>query len=293
MKQKNRKSSEKKGENMAKTVTVGVFDSGLGGLTVLKECVRVVPRARYLYLGDNANAPYGSKPEEEIFALTLAAVNKLRRRGADVIVLACNTATAVCLERLRAQFRFPVLGSEPAVLPAARAAKDVLVLATPCTAKSPRLAALIARCPGCRFTVFPAEGLAAAVERWLIGGVPLRLGDHLPAGKFDGVVLGCTHFVFLRKEIAEYYRAPVFDGGEGVANRLKTVLFDRSRKIEGIGSHECLELDNRRIPPNSFQKTTKNAIIFLGSSKNANKCVYKQMFDNIFPYNSTKKCKKT
>ena len=154
-------------------------------------------------------------------------------------------------------------------------------------------AELIARCPGCRFTVFPAEGLAGAVERWLLGGVPLRLGDHLPAGKFDGVVLGCTHFVFLRKEIAEYYRAPVFDGGEGVANRLKTVLFDRSRKIEGIGSHECLELDNRRIPPNSFQKTTKNAIIFLGSSKNANKCVYKQMFDNIFPYNSTKKCKKT
>ncbi len=269
---------------MAKTVRIGVFDSGIGGLTVLRPCAEAVSGCTFYYLGDNRNAPYGEKPEAEIYALTRAAVLDLRKKGADVVVLACNTATAVCADRLRAEFSFPILGTEPAILPAARAARRVLVLATPRTAESRRLKELVGRCPQCSFTVFPAAGLAAAVESLIVEGTPLSLEDHLLAGDFDGVVLGCTHYVFLRRAISAFYGAPVFDGGEGVAKRLKTVLSGRFQKSVGLKNHDCQELNICKIPTVFPQKSPKNRMIFLGSCKNANKCVYKQMFDSKFTH---------
>ncbi|MDE7158240.1 MAG: glutamate racemase, partial [Clostridiales bacterium] len=179
---------------MKKTPLVGMFDSGIGGLTVLRECVRLLPNCRFLYYGDNDHVPYGSKTEEEIYSYTERAMEYFLRAGVNAAVLACNTATAVAAEGLRKRFPFPIVGLEPAVKPASEACKNVLVLATPRTAESGRLHRLVERF-SCRFHIVPAPELAAAIERNLTQGEPFSIADYLPKGEFDGVVLGCTHYV--------------------------------------------------------------------------------------------------
>ena len=104
---------------MKKIVRVGIFDSGVGGLTVLAECVRKLPDCLFYYMGDNLHAPYGSLPPDLIAHYVFAALRRFARLGTDAVILACNTATAVCAERARAAFPFPVIGMEPAVRPAA------------------------------------------------------------------------------------------------------------------------------------------------------------------------------
>lgn len=261
---------------------VGVFDSGIGGLTVLKECVRLAPDCAYYYLGDNFRAPYGSRPPEELLGFVREALLAFSEIGVDAAVLACNTATAVCADVLRREFPFPVIGTEPAVRPAARVCKRALVLATPATCASGRLHALTAQCPSCDFTLFPAEGLAAAIEKKLTKGEELSLDDHLPRGDFDGVVLGCTHYVFLRRQIADFYRLPTFDGNSGVARRLRSVLWDTvgtdrdetGEKLGFLTTNKRLQKMQKNLP--------KKGVFFIGNAKKCNKTVFKQMFATDF-----------
>ncbi len=255
----------------------GVFDSGVGGLTVLKDCVRLMPGVRFYYFGDNLNAPYGSRPEEEIVRLVRSALERFRALGVDAALLACNTATSVCAEIMRREFPFPVVGMEPAVAPAARRAKNVLVLCTPVTAAGKRLSALIARFPQTKFTVFPAGGLAGAIECALIEGTSFDLSAEIPppgafrrenpekklstsVPPFDGVVLGCTHYLFFRRKIAEFYRAPVFDGNEGTAKRLKNLL------CEGNFVHENPTISDKGLGA--------NRPVFLGDCAEINEKIY-------------------
>lgn len=252
---------------------VGVFDSGVGGLTVLNACAALLPHVRFFYYGDNRRAPYGSRPAEEIAAFTGEALSFFSRLKVDAAVIACNTATAVCAEEMRGRFPFPVVGTEPAVLPAARTAKDVLVLCTPVTAASPRLFSLMARCPGTRFTVFGAPRLAAAIERLGAGGT-VALSSHLPRGSFGAVVLGCTHYSFLKEEIAAFYSAPVFDSGEGVARRLASLLNADFPKKAGEIDHNCTVL-NTNISSCDLRDFN---IEFVGINKNRNEKRYKQTF---------------
>lgn len=264
---------------MRKIVRVGVFDSGVGGLTVLAACVRRIPSCRFYYLGDNARAPYGNRPSEEIARYVLEGLNVFRRLHVDAAVLACNTATAVCAERARAMFPFPVIGVEPAVRPAARVCRNVLVLATKRTAESKRLSDLLSEFPECRFTVCAMPHLAGAIERSLTKGERLTISDHLPRGSFDGVVLGCTHYVFFRDEIAHFYGCKVFDGGEGTANRLQAVLSSRFPSLNfGTADHPRSEQN----PNICFIKKCKDSgfggVIFLGKGRKENKSVY---FTNI------------
>lgn len=258
---------------------VGIFDSGVGGLNVLGACMRRLPDCRYYYYGDNRHAPYGSRSEGEILCFVRAALKKFRRLGVDAAVLACNTATAVCAERMRAEFSFPVIGMEPAVAPAARLCNNVLVLATPLTADSARLHALLARFPDCRFTVCPLPNLAGAIERYFALGERLTISDHLPPGHFDGVVLGCTHYPFFGREIGEFYRAPVFDGADGTANRLFSVLIggEESDKC-GTGDHHYPKQNPNKCFTKIYTKRQKKGVIFLGNAQKINKKVY---FSNI------------
>ncbi|MGN1078219.1 MAG: glutamate racemase [Candidatus Gallimonas sp.] len=255
--------------------TVGVFDSGVGGLTVLRECVRQIPEARFLYLGDNARAPYGSRPPEVIVSFVREALEKFQRRGVNATLLACNTATAVAADQVRKEFSFPIVGTEPAVAPAARVCRNVLILCTPRTAESPRLRALVARFPQTRFTVSPAPRLAGEIERFLTRGESLTLSDHLPGGNFDGVVLGCTHYVFFREEIASFYRAPVFDGNEGTAKRLRALL--PLKKI-GTGDHLCSEQNPNMCLTKKYSLCPNKGIIFLGEGAKINRSVF---FSNV------------
>ena len=253
-------------------VRIGVFDSGIGGLTVLAACRRLLPAVRFYYWGDNGHAPYGSRPREEIASLALRAMGRFARLGVDGAVIACNTVTAVCIGQLRAACKFPVIGMEPAVRPAALACKHVLVLATPRTAESGRLQALIARCRGCNFEVCALPHLAGAIEGALTRGERLTLSDHLPRGSYDGVVLGCTHYAFFREEIARFYGCKVFDGGEGAARRLKNVL--------KLGMDDHAQPPQTTINPNiCFNQNCKErglgGVIFLGKSRKINESVYK------------------
>ncbi len=250
---------------------VGVFDSGVGGLTVLSSCVRAYPHAIFYYLGDNLRAPYGSRPREEVARFTEEALRIFERKGVDAAVIACNTATAACVEEMRRKFPFPVIGMEPAVSPAAKSCKNVLVLATPATAKSERLRGLIARFKGCRFTVYGAEGLAAAIEKKLAGRGELTISDHAPPPDgYDGVVLGCTHYVFFREEFAQMYSCPVFDGNEGTANRLKTVLLKR---VSGTDDPVCPRNPNNCLTKN-LKKKPKTVLKFLGKTGKMNKRIF-------------------
>lgn len=188
---------------------IAVFDSGVGGISVLRKLLRVLPNERYLYFGDSINAPYGTRPREEVEALTLAAAEKLLERGIKAFVIACNTATSAAFEAVKA--RYPgliVVGIEPAL---ARAAEQfpggtVGVLATPRTLDGARFQASCARY-GDRVTVIslPAPGLMELVEAEkadtpqadaLLQNI---LGPW--AGKLDALLLGCTHYPFAQNAI--------------------------------------------------------------------------------------------
>ena len=265
---------------MRQDLKVGVFDSGIGGLTVLSACARRLP-ATYYYWGDNARAPYGSRTPEEILSFVREAMRAFEGLEVDAAVLACNTATAVAVDRIRREFSFPVIGMEPAVRSAAEGGGEVLVLATPRTAESERLKKLISRFPACRFRVEGLPDLARAVEERMRGR-PLTISDHLPRGKFDGVVLGCTHYVYLREEIAHFYGCPVYDGNEGTAKRLEFCLSRLKERggtdMIGTDDHLFLPINTNDCSEKTGENCRKNVIFFLGSGKKVNFQVYKQMF---------------
>ncbi len=252
---------------------IGIFDSGIGGLSVLSACVKRLPRLRYLYLGDNARAPYGSRPAEEIAAFTEEALARFRACRVSAAVLACNTATAVCLGEMRGKFSFPILGTEPAVLPAAKRGGKILVLCTPRTAASGRLRALLSRCPSAEFTVVPCAGLAAAIENRFLRGEKFDLEGELPRGKYDGVVLGCTHYALIGEEIAAFYGAPVFDGAEGIARRLAAVL--GANDVDGAWAENG---DKNKSSPRKSGFGGDVNVCFLGKTAKSNRKVFEQTF---------------
>ena len=255
-----------------KRVRVGVFDSGVGGLTVLDACVRRLPQAEYFYFGDNDNAPYGNRSAEEITGFVFDAMRGFVRLGVDCVVLACNTVTAVCAEALRGAFPFPIVGMEPAVRPAGNFCRKALVLATARTAESKRLRDLIGKESGCAFTVRAVPRLAGAIEGALVRSESFRLSEHLPRGEFDGVVLGCTHYVYFKKEIGEFYGAKVFDGNEGAANRLFFLLKDR---ISGTDDHLATTSNPNVCFNSNLQQMGQKRVFFLGNGAKINENIYK------------------
>ncbi len=228
--------------------SVGFFDSGFGGVSVLNEAIKVLPGENFLYYGDHANLPYGDKPPEEARALSIAAAGRIIARGVKALVIACNMATSVAVDDIRAMCDIPVLSMEPAVGPACRAAQGrVLVMATAGTLKQPRYKALVRReDPEGRAISAPCPGLADKVE-WF-AEAPDRfeqfgeeaIGEYLaPFHEMNvgAVVLGCTHYIFLKKQLQayadRYFRgARLFDGNEGTARQLKRVLSENGLLAE-------------------------------------------------------------
>jgi glutamate racemase len=185
---------------------IGVFDSGLGGLSVLAAIARALPRADLAYFADTAHVPYGAKPDDFIRGRVLAIGRHLAEQDCKVIVVACNTATAAAVEALREALpQIPVVGVEPGIKPAAAASKTrrIAVLTTESTARSERLAKLIRAHAG-QVTVHiePCPGWATRVESLHLDGaefaaeVAAKILPLLDAGA-DQLVLGCTHYSFL------------------------------------------------------------------------------------------------
>lgn len=208
---------------------VGIFDSGLGGLTVVAALRRLAPALPLLYLGDTAWFPYGDRPEAEVRRRAAQITATLVEAGARLIVVACNTASSAALEDLRERFVLPIVGMEPPLKPAARRTRsgEVAVLATHGTAHGDRLARLQgSHADGVRVHTLPMPGLADRVERGEVDGPALEAllrADLAPllGGPVDEVALGCTHYGFLRP-LLERLLGPaveVIDAAEPVARR--------------------------------------------------------------------------
>lgn len=279
-------------------LTDGVFffDSGVGGLSVLSACRERLKGVTFYYYGDNQNAPYGNLPPERIFQRVQEIFVSCARLPIRAAVLACNTVTAVCVETLRKSLPFPIIGAEPAILLGARQGKRVLVLATKATCESLRFTLLLARAkelyPQAHVEAAACEQLAGVIERGL-GRGEIDISPYLPKAQPDVVVLGCTHYVFVKEQIADFYNCAVVDGNQGIAARLQSVL-------DGLPSMPT-NTPPLTPPPNiSLQNTyqqnlisslpvfvdytllkgkkSEGDILFLGEAKNSNLVIYEQMF---------------
>lgn len=218
--------------NWDKDAPVGIFDSGVGGISVLREAVRLLPRERFLYYGDTAYAPYGTKTPQQVLQRVQEVVDLLLVRGIKALVIACNTATGVAAQALRDRLDIPVIGIEPALKPASllRHGGCVLVMATPVTLSQEKFLSLMARygegavalpCPGLMEFVERGETDSPALEDYL-----QRLFQPFRARQVDSVVLGCTHYAFLREQIARHFPAGtvLVDGNEGTVRQLRRRL---------------------------------------------------------------------
>ncbi|MEW6165942.1 MAG: glutamate racemase [Pseudomonadota bacterium] len=209
---------------------IGVFDSGLGGLSVLAAIAHELPQADLTYLADSAHVPYGDKTDGFITGRVLAIGSHLAAQGCTLLVVACNTATTAAIQALRDHLPgIPVVGVEPGVKPAAQTstARHIAVLATEATAKSRRLAHLIAtHAAHVRVDVVPCPGWATHVETLQPDTPVFRaeietvVGDLLRAGA-DRIVLGCTHYAFLAPFMTPllHGRAELVDVAEAVARQ--------------------------------------------------------------------------
>lgn len=209
---------------------IGVFDSGKGGTTVLEAIKRKLPDEEYLYIGDSENCPYGEKTDEKLKKIVYDIVMQLKNSGADVIVIACNTATTRCIDYLRATFPDTVfVGTEPAInLAVKKNAKRILVLATPGTSKSERLLLMIEQNKTDQIIdVLACPGLADAVEKDQdVDKVLHSLLDDV-SKDYDVIVLGCTHYSLIKEKIQEFFPgSELIDGNEGVVNRVVELVGD-------------------------------------------------------------------
>lgn len=214
---------------------VGVFDSGVGGLSVLRALHRHLPATPMLYVADSAHAPYGDRDTPHVLRRSQRIARHLVSRGAKLIVVACNTATALAIDQLRREFPgVDFVGVEPGVKPAAMAsaARRIAVMATPATLSSARYADLVTRhAPGCEVIPVPCAGLAAAIEQGDAGRAEVtRLLDHyctpLNTSGVDTVVLGCTHYPFVADQIASRLQPGIglLDTADAVARRAVALL---------------------------------------------------------------------
>lgn len=213
---------------------IGVFDSGVGGISVLKSLVAELPGEDFRYFGDSANAPYGEKTEDQVRELSHAIVERFIADGAKAIVIACNTATSAAAPTLRATYPdLPIIGIEPALKPATEAPDHgrILVMATDITLRLDKYHEL-AQTYGqdCEVISVPCPGLAGRIEHGELDEADLREMIRGYVGSFAGtvgsVVLGCTHYPFVRRQIAEVLGPDVrfYDGGAGTARQLSRRL---------------------------------------------------------------------
>ena len=216
---------------------IAVFDSGVGGISVLRHLVRLMPSERFLYFGDSANAPYGTKSKDDVKHLTFAAAGMLMEQGIKALVVACNTATSAAINELRADYpHLIVIGIEPALkLAADRFPGGKLgVMATPMTLREEKFALLMDRFDeSCDIYKIPAPGLVELIES---GKADSPETDVLlkklfaPYPELDALVLGCTHYPFAAKAISRVLgdKVALLDGGDGTARETK-------RRLEAAG----------------------------------------------------------
>ena len=230
---------------------IAVFDSGVGGISVLRHLMRHLPGERFLYYGDSANAPYGSRTTEEVRQLTLAAAKKLTTEyPIKALVIACNTATAAAVIQVRETYPdLIVIGIEPALKVAADhfPGGRIGVMATEVTLREEKFDILLHRFDeDCTITKIPAPGLVQLIEAGKVDAEETDallkeiLADHI--GKLDALVLGCTHYPFAAKAISRVLGKDtvLLEGGDGTARETRRRLAEADLLEEGPGEVRIL-----------------------------------------------------
>ena len=211
---------------------IGVFDSGIGGLTTLEEIKNLLPNENYIFYADTKNNPYGEKTKEELCSITENIVDYLLSRDVKLIVIACNTATTNCIEYLRNKYKdIEFIGTEPAIKVACdNNYHNTLVMATPSTINSERTQTLLDNNlkENENFYLLACDGLANAIEKNDNDRIDQLLNKYLNDYKdknIDAIVLGCTHYPIIRGKIQAFFpNAKLIDGNLGVAKRVKYIL---------------------------------------------------------------------
>tara|TARA_Y100001970_G_scaffold159791_1_gene195533 strand:- start:16348 stop:17154 length:807 start_codon:yes stop_codon:yes gene_type:complete len=221
---------------------IGIFDSGIGGLSIVTKLKNINLDTEIIYIADNAYFPYGSKDEEVIVNRSCYLVKKLVELGCEIIIVACNTASSASLEFLRKNFQIPIIGIEPAIKPASNFSKSgkMLLLATPLTTSGNRLSMLKKNyVKDQKLFSLPMEGLAEHIEKLKIpkkeflSEIQTTLHNYYDLG-VDCLVLGCTHYHFLKDFLAEISpkHVKIFDSVDGVTNRLLQLLSEHSNSSQ-------------------------------------------------------------
>lgn len=212
-------------------MAIAVFDSGIGGLSVLQQARMFLPEKDYIYYADTAHVPYGTKSKEKVLEYVREAADfLLAQEGVEALVLACNTATSVAAPFLRAQYEVPILGMEPAVKPAVLAdgAHRVLVTATPLTLHEKKMRDLLAKWDSAHLAdLLPLPGLVELAERGIFTGAEAEgyLKGELAKynlSDYSAIVLGCTHFNFFRETLRAILpqNMHIIDGTNGTVHNL-------------------------------------------------------------------------
>lgn len=239
---------------------IGFMDSGLGGLSVLKEELRLLPYEDFIYYGDSANAPYGEKSTEEIKRLTFSVTERLTEHGIKGLVIACNTATAAAVRELRCAYpQIPIVGIEPAVKPAYEMSRGgrIIVMATPMAIRQEKFRQLIARYEKLADLVtVPCGGLMEFVEKGELDGAVLDgyFREHLSpyiTHNTETIVLGCTHYPFLRPHLREFLAGRedipdirIIDGSRGTAAEMRRRLDECGLLRTDTGRAGVLTIEN-------------------------------------------------
>jgi len=235
---------------------IAFFDSGLGGITVLREAIKLLPKEDFIYFADTLHVPYGTKSKSLVKEYIFDAVAKIEKQGIKALVIACNTATSIAVDDLRSCFPFPIIGIEPAVKPAVEKNKHtnnrVLVLATPLTLKESKFQDLVSKIDDVHIVdSLPLPELVTFCEELQFDEnviVPY-LADKLSTfdlSRYGTVVLGCTHFPFYRQHLGKLLpeHVDIIDGSLGTAKRLKQLLAENDM-LQQTGNADVTYLSSR------------------------------------------------
>ena len=235
-----------------KKLPIAVIDSGVGGISVLRELLKIMPGENYLYFGDSANAPYGTKTKEAVLDITQKNLEFLKKIGIKALVIACNTATSAAARVLREENpELPIIGIEPAVKPASMVCESprVLVMATRLTLREEKFLSLVGRfSDSAEFISLPCPGLVELIETGdtesdAIDEYLSKLFAPYKTLPIDAIVLGCTHYPHIKHIIRRHFpeNVKIIDGGEGTARQTKRRLEELSLiNTDGNGSVEIL-----------------------------------------------------
>lgn len=247
-------------------MNIAFFDSGIGGLTVLKSAIALLPYENYIYYADTKNVPYGTKTKEEIKKFIFNAVDFLAGKNIKILVVACNTATSAAINDLRKIYKFPIVGMEPAIKPAIEnnLDKKILVLATTFTLKEEKLENLIKSLDKKnKIEKLAMDNLVAYAERFEFNSMEVKSYiknklDTVNLEEYETIVLGCTHFIFYKQIIKELIpeNIEIIDGNEGTINNMIRIL--KGNKLLNHEKESNIVFYSSGIPDNE-ERTKKLA----------------------------------